>query len=138
MIVTHLYRRGRFGKEEWLINKRDALSGRLRKTTIYGYHVWAPWMVKLMRRHAWLENVVHYMFAARTRVLASYQGRKVELRAGDNLCRLILEVPSAIIGFLGFRPDHDFNYANIYETDEDKHLIESGYYVRQPQGMIGW
>lgn len=138
MIVTHLYRRGLFGREEWLINKRDALSGRLKMKTLYGYHLWAPYIVKLMRRSALIEDIVYGLFSARTRVLARYQGRKGELRTGDNLCRLVLEVPSILIGKLGIKPDHDYNYSNIYETAEDNHLIETGYYIRQPQGMIGW
>lgn len=138
MIVTHFYRRGLFGRGEWLVNKRDALSGRMRLTTLYGYHVWAPVVVGLMRKYPVVEKIFFHLFMARNRALSEYQGRGPKAGVLDHAARLLLEVPSAVIGFIGLRPDHDFNYGRIYGTEEDQSLIDSKYYIRQPQGMIGW
>ena len=138
MIVTHFYRRGLFGRNEWLTNKRDALSGRLNMKTLYGYHVWAPHVVKLMRQYPVVEKMFLTLFTVRNRSLSYIHGKTEKSSVWDHLARIVLEVPSMVIGFMGFRPNHDFNYGRIYGTEEDNRLIGNGYYVRQPQGMIGW
>lgn len=138
MVVTHFYKRGMFTKKEWLINKKDALSGRLSKNTIDGYHVWAPYAVLAMRERPWLEKIFYELFMARTRVIEFEQGRKNKVVLLDKLARTLLEVPSIVIGALGFKPDHDYNYDRIYGTHQDIKLAYNRIYVQQPKGMIGW
>lgn len=138
MIVTHFYRRGLFTKKEWLLNKRDALSGRLDMRTLYGYHVWAPYAVMAMRKSPLVERIFFQLFTSRNRTLEYYQGKSGKVAFYHHMQRWILEAPSMIIGRMDIKPDHAFNYSRIYETPQDKDLIASGYYPHQPKGMIGW
>lgn len=138
MVVTHFYRREMFTRKEWLMNKKDALSGRLSKNTIDGYHVWAPYAVRAMRRSQLLENILYALFQARTRVIEFEQGYTSSLSFLDRLARSFLELPSIVIGHLGFKPNHNYNYDNIYGTYEDIKLKFNGYYTKEPSAMIGW
>ena len=138
MVVTHFYRRGLFSKREWLINKKDALSGRLSTETIGGYHVWAPYAVLAMRKSPMLERIFFKMFMARTKAIEVEQGRIEKTSKLNYLARFILEMPSITLGKLGLKPDHNYNFEKIYGTHQDTKLMFNKFYIRQPQGMIGW
>lgn len=77
VICTELYRQGKLGFSWYSADLRHAIS-RINGTTIDGYHVWAPMVVRWMRRDDWIGRLT----TAFSKPLATWRAREVAYQIG--------------------------------------------------------